>query len=96
MVSLAAVLCETLCNLGSVAQIDPTQDQSGEEQYSLNFTDSIAFEESARPIADVLIIYSTSTEFSEDSLPAFSALEFVLEWCVQKFTTTVTKRVSST
>lgn len=101
----------TICNLSTVAKKnpivsighsqDPGESTSDESEYSgdpisLNFTDSIAFKDSTRPVANVFMIYANSTESSADHPGTFSAIEFVLEWCVQNFTTTVANGVAST
>ncbi|KAL8698398.1 MAG: hypothetical protein Q9224_001869 [Gallowayella concinna] len=61
------------------------QDQS--EADSLDFSNSIAFKDSALPVADVFMIYANDRDFSSSN--PFSATEFILEWCVQNFTTNV-------
>lgn len=98
----------TVCNLSSVARKDPITSTAGTvdpvlrgsqnagDPISLDFTDSIAFKDSTRPVADVFMIYSNTSESSGDKPGTFSATEFVLEWCVQNFTTTVANGVSST
>lgn len=65
------------------------------QQYavSLDFNNSIAFKNSPSPIADIFMIYANA---SDSSIGTFSATEFVLEWCVQNFTTSVTNGLSST
>ena len=97
-----------LCSIASVAKKDPivsiagSQDslsddsQTSGDPISLNFTDSIAFKDSTRPVADVFIIYANTTESTGDNPGTFAAVEFVLEWCVQNFTTAVANGVSST
>ena len=92
-----------LANLSSAAQRqpivsighsnDPNDPFGDESQYSgdaiaLNFSSSIAFKDSPRPLADVFMIYANTTT-SIGGSGTFSAIEFVLEWCVQNFTTTV-------
>lgn len=99
---------ERLCNLSSVAKRDPIMSTAGTvdpvlggsqfagHPISLDFTDSIAFKDSTRPVADVFMIYANKRQSTGDDLGTFSATEFVLEWCVQNFTTTVANGVSST
>ena len=82
-----------LFNSSSVARSNPILDNYSHAPISLNFSNSIAFQNSSLPIADVFMIYSTSRT---DSDGAFAAMEFVLEWCVQEFTTSVTNGSSST
>ena len=83
-----------LFNSSSVARSDPILDNNqGNAAISLDFSNSIAFQSSSLPIADVFMIYSTSRTSSDN---AFAAMEFVLEWCVQEFTTSVTNGSSST
>ena len=98
----------TLSNVGSVAKKDPimSSDQSydrvvGYETQSvkpiaLNFTDSIAFKDSALPVADVFMIYTNIATLSGNDKGNFSAIEFVLEWCVQGFDTAVANGLAST
>lgn len=54
----------------------------------LDFSDSIAFKNVSAPIADVFFIYQNWTTTTSSS-NEFSAIEFVLEWCVQTFNTSV-------
>lgn len=89
-------------NVSSGAKQDPilstdsSRGSSTGDPIRLDFSDSIAFKDSTAPIADVFIIYSTSRTIDEDHPAEFSAVEFVLEWCVQNFTTTVVNGNSST
>ena len=87
-------------NFSSVAKRNPIMsiaaDSSPSQAIALNFTDSVAFKDSALPIADVFMIYTTSKDSSGSDPAAFSAFEFVLEWCVQDFTTVVTNGSSNT
>jgi len=99
---------DTLCNLSSVAKRHPIVSTAGNQDspfndnqtpgipISLNFTDSIAFKDSTRPVADVFMIYTNTSESNGNHPSTYSATEFVLEWCVQNFTTTVANGVSST
>jgi hypothetical protein len=59
----------------------------------LNLSESIAFRDVEDPIADVFIIVMYNPK---DWSLKVSAIEFVLEWCVQNFTTTVTNGVATT
>lgn len=61
-----------------------------------DFSDSIAFKNISGPLADVFMIYANSTESTGDNPDTFAATEFVFEWCVQNFTSSVTNGVSST
>ena len=67
-------------------------DRGTETPMSLDFADSIAFKDSPRPIADTIIIYTTTRS---DPI-AFAAVEFLLEWCVRDFTTKVEEGQAST
>ncbi|KAL9015983.1 MAG: hypothetical protein Q9185_006643 [Variospora sp. 1 TL-2023] len=58
----------------------------------LDFSQSIEFKDSSAPIADVFMIYAASRDNSDD----FGASEFLLEWCVQNYTTTVTNGTATT
>ena len=99
----------TLSSLGSVAKADPIESNNGDDQglggdsgqpsgnpIALNFTDSIAFQDSALPVADVFMIFSNARTEDGGHPGTFFAVEFVLEWCVQNFTTTVISGVPST
>jgi hypothetical protein len=57
---------------------------------SIKFSESVAFRDANKPIADIFIIVS-----GHDDVNA-SAYEFVLEWCVQNFTTTVVNGLATT
>ncbi|KAL9032667.1 MAG: hypothetical protein Q9180_006371, partial [Flavoplaca navasiana] len=72
-------------SLGSAAK-NPTQYDE------LDFSQSIAFKDSSAPIADVFMIYARSRSSNDD----IAALEFLLEWCVQSYTTTVTNGTATT
>ena len=88
-----------LFNYSSVAKTNPIisipDDDTTGHAIALNFTDSVAFKDSALPVADVFMIYGTSEDDASNPA-AFSAIEFVLEWCVQDFTTGVTNGESTT
>jgi hypothetical protein len=60
----------------------------------LNFTESIAFRDISDPIADVFII--VRGDDAQNDPERYAAIEFVLEWCVQNFTTTVTNGTATT
>jgi hypothetical protein len=76
---------------------------------ALNFTDSVAFPRGRAAIADVFFIYKNYTH-AQSKTPArdeqtvtgpdmrtiYTALEFVLEWCVQTYQTTVINGKPST
>lgn len=85
----------TLLNLNSVAKKNPIVDNL-DNPISLDFSDSIAFKNVSLPVADVFIIYTSSVEDTLSNPANFSAVEFVLEWCVQDFTTNVTNGTAST
>lgn len=97
-----------LCNISTITRrsqivgTNKSDDGFGDNQtpglpFSLDFGDSIAFQNSTRPIADSVIIYSTSTTPTIGISPrTFAAIEFVLEWCIQTFTTTFVNGVPST
>ncbi|KAJ4246011.1 hypothetical protein NW762_013755 [Fusarium torreyae] len=54
---------------------------------SYNYT-SMAFKDHPSPIADFYVIYADTDDHSSDGY-GFLAVEIVLEWCVQKFSTKV-------
>ena len=100
-----------LGNLSSAAQRQPIlsighpndpgdpfgdKNQTSGNPIALNFSSSVAFKDSPRPLADVFMIYTnTAPSFGNDQ-DNFSAFEFVLEWCVQNFTTMVASGQAST
>ena len=86
---------QSLLNLSSAASVHPILDGQ-QEPILLNFSNSIAFQNISPPVADVFIIYTKSTTSNADSPATFFATEFVLQWCVQNFTTSVTNGQSST
>ena len=62
----------SLSNLSSAAKLDPiyavledpiSGEQETDNPISLDFSDSIAFKDSALPVADVFMIYTNTTEF---------------------------------
>lgn len=81
----------SLLNLSSAANMQSILENQ-QIPTPLNFSNSIAFQNRSSTLADVFIIYAQSTE----SNSPFSATEFVLEWCVQNFTTSVTNGQSTT
>ena len=83
----------TVFNISTVAKPLQSLDDLTSEATKPDFSDSIAFKNISGPLADVFMIYASSADSSEG---AFAAIEFVLEWCVQNFTSSVTNGVSST
>jgi hypothetical protein len=53
---------------------------------ALDFSDSIAFTDNPYPLADVFMLYRNISSGQQN---AFGAFEFVLEWCVQEFNTSI-------
>ena len=82
-----------LANLSSVARNLTEEDVANPGP--LDFVDSIAFKDSPLPIADVFLIY-LNTMGPGGHNANFSAIEFVLEWCIQNFTTSVTNGTAIT
>ena len=89
---------DRLLNMRSVALPDPIKstDSAQEPSFpiSLNFSNSIAFKDSARPVADVFMIYANNRNYPSPN--PYSATEFILEWCVQNFTTNVVNGIPTT
>ncbi|KAL8727516.1 MAG: hypothetical protein Q9166_005987 [cf. Caloplaca sp. 2 TL-2023] len=92
-----------LLNMRSVAPPDASDstgsdstssDQDQLDAIALNFSNSIAFKDSALPVADVFMIYANNRYASSPN--PYSAIEFILEWCVQNFTTNVVNGTSTT
>ncbi|KAM3076970.1 hypothetical protein ACMFMF_004885 [Clarireedia jacksonii] len=78
-------------NMSSVAKpLNTTDFVSGGTP--LNFSDTIAFSDSPSPLADVFMMYKDPSKPYGDPRP-FSAVEFVFEWCAQKFNTSVVNGV---
>ncbi|KAF2677384.1 hypothetical protein K458DRAFT_436675 [Lentithecium fluviatile CBS 122367] len=92
-------------NMSSAANPEPDAGYAGQPS-AMRFDDSIAFKDSNRPLADVFIVYKNASDANETdgdySGGHISALEIVLEWCVQEFNTSVvngtvvTTRLNST
>ena len=61
----------------------------------LKFTDSVAFKDIDAPLADIIVLYLKGDSTAEGRNP-HGAIEFVLEWCIQNFTTVVVDGVSTT
>jgi hypothetical protein len=72
-----------LLNMSSVAK--PKQVIEGARN-ALDFSDTIAFSDNPYPLADVFMLYKNVSNVTEN---LYSAFEFVLEWCVQEFNTSV-------
>lgn len=80
----------------------------GETEYygakPFNFTESIAFRNVEYPLADVFIIYANGIEgeidYGNGTIEAghtvYGAVEVLLEWCAQEFTTEVSNGISKT
>lgn len=81
-----------LFSLSSAAKKNPTKHHGHGTPMALDFSQSIAFKDSSAPVADVFMIYAATKDKSED----IGALEFLLEWCVQSYTTTVTNGTATT
>jgi hypothetical protein len=71
-------------NMSSVAK---PNDNSNTEN-ALGFGDTIAFSDNPYPLADVFMLYQNTSE-SNTTGKGYKAMEFVLEWCVQEFNTSV-------
>lgn len=82
-------------NLSSAAKENPTKYNGYGTPMALDFSRSIAFKDSSAPVADVFMIYSTSRDNSDNS-DKIGALEFLLEWCVQSYSSTVTNGTATT
>ena len=86
----------TLFNLSSAAKENRVKNHEygTPTPMALDFSQSIAFKDSSAPVADVFMIYATSRDSSDGN--EIAALEFLLEWCVQSYTTTVTNGTATT
>lgn len=73
----------------------PVKDYADGHYVPLDFSDSIAFKDVSAPIADVFFIYQNWTTTTSE-WNGYSAIEFVLEWCVQTLNTSVTNGASTT
>ena len=78
--------------LASASKNNPSKDYSG-NLVVLDFSESIAYKNSSAPIADVFMIYTTSRDSGDNDV---AASEFLLEWCVQNYTTTVINGTATT
>lgn len=80
---------ENVFNLSSAAKENPIKSHG---YGTLDFSQSIAFKDSSHPVADVFMIYAATKDKSEK----IGAWEFLLEWCVQSYSTTVTNGTATT
>lgn len=63
----------------------------------IEFPGSSAFNDSRAPLADFFVTYRNGTTTKDGHLGSnFNAMEFLLEWCVQEYTTEVTNGVPIT
>ena len=81
-----------LFNLSSAAKENPTKYDEYGTPMALDFSQSISFKDSSAPVADVFMIYAASRDKNDE----IRALEFLLEWCVQSYSTTVTNGTATT
>jgi hypothetical protein len=72
--------------MSSVAKPDPVS-SARTIANALDFTDTIAFSDNPHPLADVFMLYKNISSGPTESV--FAAFEFVFEWCVQEFNTSV-------
>ncbi|KAI4102758.1 MAG: hypothetical protein LQ339_004497 [Xanthoria mediterranea] len=79
-------------NLSSAAKKNPTKYYEYGTPTPMDFSQSIAFKDSSAPVADVFMIYLASKDKNNE----IRALEFLLEWCVQNYSTTVTNGTATT
>lgn len=75
-------------NISSVAKSKPIRN-SPSPINGLDFTDTIAFSDNPYALADVFMIYRNWSKKSDETDERYSAMEFVLEWCVQEYDTSV-------
>ncbi|KAJ4298082.1 hypothetical protein N0V90_005981 [Kalmusia sp. IMI 367209] len=87
---------ETYMNVTSATGAKP--DDIGPGTSALNMSESIAFRDVNDPIADVFIIIRNVSDADNAGADhsRYGAIEFILEWCVQSFTTNVTNGVATT
>lgn len=91
---------EQLFNVSSVGKIvsvplgqgDPFSTGNEGNEDALDFGASVAFSNVSSPLANGILIYTISRETPS----IFVATEFVLQWCIQNYTTSVTNGTSST
>lgn len=75
----------------SVAKPKPVIDSPGTYKV-LDFSSTLAFADNPHPLADVFMIYRNTSNI----MNPYNAFEFVLEWCVQEFNTSVVNVTAST
>ncbi|KXL48707.1 MAG: hypothetical protein FE78DRAFT_293237 [Acidomyces sp. 'richmondensis'] len=73
-------------NISSATSASPSSLVTGTNPVQINFTETIAFKDVNAPIADVFVIVANGINGEHLT---YTAIEFVLEWCVQSYTTTV-------
>ncbi|KAF3761181.1 hypothetical protein M406DRAFT_108428 [Cryphonectria parasitica EP155] len=76
----------TYFNTGSASSNNTNSTANGYLR-PLDFNNSIAFTEVPLPLADIFVLYETGTNASGST--TFGAVEFIMEWCVQEYTTEV-------
>ncbi|KAK3660689.1 hypothetical protein LTR56_000447 [Elasticomyces elasticus] len=71
--------------------VSSAEPPDSDEHSSLQFHDSVAFRDVNAPIADVFMIYQNGTKGPMNAARhnTYAAVEFILEWCVQEYTTSV-------
>lgn len=91
-------------NASSASSTNDSISTGDSQAQLLSFNNSIAFKNVSLPLADVLVIYAKDIE-GQYTLPdgtieaghlAYGAVEFILEWCVQEFTTEVANGIATT
>lgn len=85
----------TVSLAGTVAQDDSS------EPSALDFNSSIAFPNRPSALVDMFILYhnmttGTGATTNFNTTASYGAVEFIVEWCIPRFTTTVTSGVSLT
>lgn len=92
-----SALPNALFNMTSVATRQSLQhNESQFEIEPLNFNHSIAFSNVQNAIGDFFVFYAKPMHKAVFSEWDYGALEFVLEWCVQNFTTSVVNSIATT
>ena len=90
-------LSTRLAYMNVTAASSVSQDDNG-ASHMVTFGDSIAYNDIDSPIADALMIVASDFHADETNggHRTYAAYEFVLEWCVQQYNTSVTNGTSTT
>ncbi|KAI1816132.1 hypothetical protein GGS20DRAFT_539656 [Poronia punctata] len=93
-----------ILNVTSAAPDETKRPQSSDSWTDLTFSHSIAFKHARRPLTDMFILHPNGIEGEIDyhngtilaGHTVYGAVEFVMEWCLQEYTTEVVNGIATT